>query len=48
MNLLTKQKQTRGHRKQSCGCQGGWGGSEMDGEFGVSRCKLLYLRMDKQ
>ena len=27
MNLSTKQKQTRGHRKQTCRCQGGegWG-----------------------
>ena len=22
MNLTTKQKQTHGHREQSCGCQG--------------------------
>ena len=40
---LTKQKQTHRHREQTCGCQGGgwWGG--MDWEFGISRCKLLYI-----
>ena len=25
MNLFTKQKQTHGHREQTCGCQGGEG-----------------------
>ena len=43
MILSTKQKQTRRHREQTCGCQGGGklrGG--MDGEFGISRCKLLH------
>ena len=36
MNLSMKEKQTHG-------CQGGgqWGG--MDWEFGISRCKLLYI-----
>ena len=43
MTLSTKGKQTHGHRKQTCGCQGGGGGSGMDGEFGVSRCKLFRL-----
>ena len=43
MNLSTKQKQIHGHREQTCGCQGGWGGSGMDGEFEVGRCKLLNL-----
>ena len=41
-----KQKQTHGHREQSCGCRGwGVGGARggMDREFGVSRCKLLYI-----
>ena len=27
----------------TCGCQGGGGGSGMDWEFAVSRCKLLHL-----
>ena len=36
-----KQKQTHGHRKQTCGCQG-WGGGK-DWEFGISRCKLVYI-----
>ena len=35
-------KQTHRHREQICGCQGGEGRG-MDGEFGVSRCKLLHL-----
>ena len=35
-------KETHGLGEQTCVCQG-WGGSEMDGEFGVSRCKLLPL-----
>ena len=43
MNLSTEKKQTHGHGEQTCGCQGGGGGSEMDWEFGVSRCKLLHL-----
>ena len=45
MNLYTKQKQTHRHSKQTCGCQGGEevGVGGMDREFGVSRCKLLYI-----
>ena len=43
MNLSTDQKQTHWHREQTCGCQGGGGGSGMNEEFGVSRCKLLNL-----
>ena len=43
MTLSTKQKQTRRHRIQTCGCQGEGGGSGMDWEFGVSKCKLLQL-----
>ena len=39
MNLSTEQKQIRGHREQTCGCQEG-GCSEMDWNFRVSRCKL--------
>ena len=39
MNLSTKQKQTHGYREQTCGCQG----RGMDWEFGISRCKLLYI-----
>ena len=29
-----------GHGEQTCGCQGEWGGSGMDREFGVDRFKL--------
>ena len=44
MNLSTKQKQTRRHREQTCGCQGGGKvGEGWIGEFGISRCKLLYI-----
>ena len=43
MNLFTEQKQTQKHREQTCDCQGGRGGSGMDWEFGLSRCKLLHL-----
>ena len=38
MNLSMKQKQTHRYRVHTCVCQGGGGR-----EFGVSRCKLLYL-----
>ena len=45
-NLSTEQKQPHRH-KQTYGCQGGGGveggGSGMDREFGVSKCKLLHL-----
>ena len=41
MNLSTEQKQTQRHREKTSGCKGG--GSGMDWEFGVSRCKLLHL-----
>ena len=43
MSLSTKQKQTHRRREQTCGCQGGGSGGEMDWEFGISRCKLLYI-----
>ena len=31
------------HGEQTCGCQGKEGGSGMDEEFGVGRCKLSHL-----
>ena len=43
MNLPMKQKQTHRHREQTCGCQGVGGGGGMEWEFGISRCKLLYI-----
>ena len=43
MNLSIEKKQTHRLGVQSNGCQGGGGGSGMDWEFGVSRCKLLLL-----
>ena len=39
MNLSTE-KELGEH---ICGCQGGGGGHEMDGESGVNRRKLLHL-----
>ena len=42
INPSTEQKQTQRHREETCGCQQGGGGSGMDGEFGVSRYKLLH------
>ena len=41
-NLSTKQKQTHRHREQTYGCQRGGSGG-MDWNFGISRCKLLYI-----
>ena len=43
MNLSTAKKQTHGLGEQTCGCQGGGGGSGTDWEFGDSKCKLLHL-----
>ena len=43
MNPSTEKKQTYGLGEQTCGCQGGRGGSGMDWECGVNRCKLLPL-----
>ena len=42
MNLSTEQKQIYGLGGQTS-CQGVEGGSGMEREFGVSRCKPLYL-----
>ena len=41
MSIPMKQKQTHRHREQTCGCQGE--GGAVDWEFGISRCKLLYI-----
>ena len=43
MNLSTEQKQIHRHGEQTYGYQRGGGGSGVDWEFGVSRCKLLHL-----
>ena len=41
MNSSTEQKQTQGHREQTCGCPGGrgMGGSGMDWSLGVVDAK---------
>ena len=36
-------KENHGHGEQTCGCQGGEGGSRVIGELGVNRYKLLPL-----
>ena len=36
-------KETHGLGEQTCGCQGGGGGSGMDWESGVNRHRLLHL-----
>ena len=43
MNLSMKQKQTHSHREQTCCQSGGAGRGRMVWEFGISRCKLLYI-----
>ena len=43
MNISTEQKQIPRHREQTCGCQGLGGGGGKEWEFGVSRCKLVYI-----
>ena len=52
MNLSMKQEQTHRHREQTYGCRGGGRvGGGKDWEFGISRCKPLYIewiKMDKQ
>ena len=45
INLLMKEKQTHGHREHSSGCQGlGSGRKAVDWEFGIRRCKPLYIK----
>ena len=41
-------KAMHGLGEQTCGCQGGGGGSGIDWEFGVNRCKLFAFEVDKQ
>ena len=38
-----KQKQTHRQREQTWDRQREWCGGGMDWEFGISRCKLLYI-----
>ena len=42
MNISTEKK-FMGLGEQTCDSQGGKGGSGMDWEFGINRCKLLPL-----
>ena len=41
-NELIYEIETDSHREQTCTCQG-WGQRGMNWDFGVSRCKLLYI-----
>ena len=41
-NELIYEIETDSHREQTCTCQG-WGQKGMNWDFGVSRCKLLYI-----
>ena len=43
MNPSTRQKQTQRHREQTCLAKREGGGSEMDWDFRVGRCKILHL-----
>ena len=51
MNLSTEQKQTHGHREQTCSCQGGWGlvgiGGYKEGGWG-EEMQIIKHGMDKQ
>ena len=43
MNLSTKQKQTHRHGNRLEVAKGDGGGSGVEGEFGIGRCKLFHL-----
>ena len=45
--MKQKQKQNQGHREYAGGCQGMGGRRGMDWEFGISRCKLVYIEWIK-
>ena len=45
VNKPTHRKETHGLGEQTCGCQGG--GSGMEGESGVKRCKTIAFGMDQ-
>ena len=48
MNLSTKQKQTQGHREQTCGCQEG-GENKWDAQrFGDQQMQTITFIIDKQ
>ena len=48
MNLFTKQKQAHRYRKQIYGYQRRKGWGRINWEFGISRYKLLYIKIEKQ
>ena len=49
MNLFTKQKPNQGHRNRLAAAKGVGDGGGLNWEFGISRCKLVYIHiMDRQ
>ena len=47
MNKVVYKTETDSHRKQTYGYQTGKGDGEINQEFGISRYKLLYTKIDK-
>ena len=43
INESLHRKENHGHGEQTYGCRAGRGGTGMDWEFGVNRCKLSSL-----
>ena len=48
MNLSTEKKKTHGLGEQTCGWQGGGGGTGMDWEFWVNKTQTIAFGVDKQ
>ena len=49
MNLYTEQKQTHGHKEQTCGCQGGGKGEGCTGSLGFevdNMRKRMYIYVE--
>ena len=44
---IYKTKIDHGHGELTCSCWGEGGGSGLDGEFGVGKCKLLHLHLER-
>ena len=48
INPSAEQKQTHGHREQTCGCQGRGGGRGWTGIWGLVDTNYYTFRMDRQ
>ena len=46
MHLSTKQKETHRYREQTCGCQGGGEGREIDRDLGGLYMQTVTFRME--